>query len=369
MNAGGTERQIVQMAELMRQSGNEVQLAVLRGTEWLNLETSSLPVHFAGFRSLSRPDGWAALLELVRWMRRQRFDILQTFFVESNLLGPWLGRLARIPVVLGSRRNMNYWMSGRTALFQSFSNKLATRLVANCEAVKKVIAQTERTSLGKIDVIYNGVDLSAFTADAAERERVRRKFGITEAQVLVGSISTLRPIKGVTTLIEAAAIVITQQPSARFLLVGDGPLRPQLEEMVTATGLRDHVFFAGSQNDVTRYLRAFDIAVLASESEGFSNSVLEYVAMGLPSVVTDVGGNKEALGDGGLLVPPKDAPALAKALLRLITDQDTRRRMSDAGLAHANRFSLENAKHNLNAYYHSLIKDQLKPFGGTGHPS
>ena len=357
MNAGGTERQIVQMAELMRQSGNEVQLAVLRGTEWLSPETSSLPLHFAGFRSLSRPGGWAALLKLVRWMHREKFDILQTFFVESNLLGPWLGKLAGIPVVLGSRRNMNYWMSARTALFQSFSNKLATRLVANCEAVKQVIAQTERTSPGKIDVIYNGVDLSSFTADAAERERVRREFGITEAQVLVGSISTLRRIKGVATLIQAAAIVTAQQPSARFLLVGDGPLRQELEEMVGAKGLRDRVSFAGSQNDVRRYLRAFDIAVLASESEGFSNSVLEYVAMGLPSVVTDVGGNKEALGDSGLLVPPKDAPALAEALLRLITDQDARKRMSEAGLVHANKFSLENAKHNLNTYYHGLIKD------------
>ena len=355
LTAGGTERQILQMAQLVRSAGYTVQICVWRRTQWLTEETAGVPVYFAGLEGFSELSGWRALFRLISWMRSQQFDILQTFFVESNLLGPWMGKLAGIPIILGSRRNLNYWMTPRMAFFQRISNRLNTRLVANCEAVKTQIVQNGMTRANKVDVIYNGVDLDALTPCAEERARVRRELGVTEHEVLIGYIATLRPVKGTECFVAAASLVHREFPSAKFGLVGDGPLRKQLEETVSRESLSGHFVFAGSQVDVRRYLLAFDIAVLASESEGFSNSILEYVAMGLPCVVTDVGGNAEAVGPGGILVPAKNPEALALALRTLLNDAPKRAEYAKQAFAHSRKFALPATQKILSDYYRRLL--------------
>lgn len=355
LTAGGTERQILQMARMMQTSGARVQLCVLRGTEWMRDEGLGIPVYWAGFTSVKHPSGLNALRKLRNWIKRQHFDVVQTFFVESNIIGPVLASFAGIPVILGSRRNLNYWMGSSSARLQRLSNHFATRLVANCEAVKQAVIVSEDADPSKIDVIYNGLDLSSFHRDSAVREQVRRELNIADEQKLIGNVSTLRPVKGTETFLQAAALIHRIRPEARFVLVGNGPLLPALREQVRSLDLENVFHFAGAQLDIARYLQAFDIAVLSSDSEGFSNSILEYMAMGLPVVATDVGGNSEALADTGKLVPAKDASALSAAIIEFLQLPALAQSIGQAAQQRAQEFDIENARRRLLQYYQELL--------------
>jgi len=354
ITAGGTERQILQMIRLLREAGMEPEVCVFRHTAWLTEDLAGCPVHNAGIGKLASVRAIPQFWRLVRWMRARRFDVVQTFFIEANILGPGLARLAGVPLILGSRRNLNYWMKPHHLILQRISNRFASRLVANCEAVRQKVAAMERFPLDRIDVIYNSIDAEHFRPDPEIRRRMRNEFQIGEEQVVIGNVSTLRPVKGVQHFVAAAALVRDRAPAARFVVIGDGPLRPAIEQQIADLQLGSVFRLLGSQEQIAPYLQAMDIAVLSSESEGFSNSILEYMAAGLPCVATDVGGNREALGDAaGAIVRPSDAGELAAAIISLITEQNRRINPAVKGIARVDAvFSLRGARAKLTDYYH-----------------
>ncbi len=351
ITAGGTERQVLQMIRLVREAGLEPQLAVMRGTGWLTEVQAGCPVEHFRISSFTSVAGLRELARLRRWVRKQRFHVLQTFFLEANLVGPVVAWLAGVPVILGSRRNMNYWMGWKLAALQRLANLFATRLVANCRAVADCIVRMEKVRASKVDVIYNGIDLEYFRPCPEQRAQMRSQLGIAEDEVLVGNVSALRPIKGVEHFVSAAAAVLQHESRARFVLVGDGPLRQQLQDQAARLGIAPRFLIAGAQEDIRPWLNACDVAVLTSESEGFSNSILEYMAMGLACVATDVGGNREVLTEGaGVLVPQCDDRALAEALLHLVRNPK-RRQMAQVARSTVARFGLPSAREALAHYY------------------
>lgn len=356
ITAGGTERQVLQMIGLMRQAGHEVQLWILRGTAWLQISPPDAAVCLWNVDSWFSASGWRGMRKLWQGLRRFRPDVVQTFFVEANVVGPILARLAGVPLVLGSRRNLNYWMGTRLRLAQSVSNLFVDRLLANGEALRAPVAAREWFAAGKIDVIHNAVESERFTPSAELREATRASLGINLADLVVGTVSAVRPVKGIDTFLEAAAKVAKQLPGARFLLVGDGPLLPEMRRLSATLGIEERVIFAGAQADVRPYLNAMDVAVLASDSEGFSNSLLEYMSAGLPAVATDVGGNREALGNAGVIVPARDAEKLARAILALSGDAAQREALAAAALARARLFSLDSTREKLHRYYSSHVE-------------
>lgn len=355
ITAGGTERQVLQIIRLMKDAGAQPQLCLLRGGAWLTEETAGCPVTVCGFHSFWHPPSLVRLAKLVRWMRARRFDIVQTFFVEANVIGPWLAKLASVPVVLGSRRNLNYWMSARTARLQAWSNRLTTRLVANCEAVKQTIVEMERTPPEKVDVIYNGVDTRAFAPDPAARALARRGLELADDTVAVGAVASLLPQKGVAEFVQAAAGVLATESKACFLVAGDGPLRAELQQTISQLGIQHACRLLGAQENVRAFLQALDIAVLPSRSEGFSNSILEYLAAGLPCIATSVGGNVELLAGTGILVPPASPAELAVAIRQLVGDAACRQAMADASLRRAQDFDLARTQAVLRDYYTALL--------------
>src|SRR5579859_4207018 len=138
---GGSERQILQLIHFLRENGELAELALLRNTRWLTEKQAGCPITFWDVQSLSSASGIRKLAALRHWIRSRQFDVVLTMFWEANLVGPILARLAGVPVVIGCRRNLNYWMSGTTAHLQRVSNLFASRLFANCEAVKAVVAR------------------------------------------------------------------------------------------------------------------------------------------------------------------------------------------------------------------------------------
>lgn len=351
---GGTERQVLQLIGLARRLGYDPRLAVLRGTNWLTNEQAGCPIYCADAGSLLRPSAWSACRKLVRWMRSERIVLVQTFFVECNILGPWLARMSGVPVVIGSRRNLNEWMGLATRQIQRLANVSADCILANSMIAAATIQISERVPQRKLQVAYNGIDLAKFSQLDRLRTQARQMLGVGEDEILVGNISCMRPVKGIPQFIDAARLALKQEPSMRFVVVGDGEQYGLVQERIRQYGLEDRIHLTGMQTNVLPYLAAMDIGVLSSLAEGFSNSLLEYMASGLPSIATDVGGNSEALRDTGFLVPPNDPEALAEAILRLRIPA-VRQRMGFAARQRVERFSLARAEKRMEEIYGKLL--------------
>lgn len=345
ITAGGTERQLLQLVSIASLNGLKPTVCVLRGTRWLTEEIAGCPVMHFDVASVRSVRGICQLVRLARWAGKQHFQILQTFFAESNLLGPWIAKLSGIPIVLGTRRNLGHAMDDAphgAARLQWISNFLVDEILANAKAVARKTAAAERFSAHKIRVVYNGIDLAAFQPDADMRAEMRAHLGVGESEVLVGNVSGLRAIKGVELFVEAAAMAVHTAPQMKFVLVGEGEMRPALEAAIARLRLEGIFRLAGAAENVRPYLAAMDITVLCSSAEGFSNSLLEYMAAGLPTITTEVGGNREALGNAGILIPPNNAKALSDAMLMLL-DPQARARLAAKATARAQQFDLKRA--------------------------
>lgn len=364
LDGGGTERQVLQLIRLARRLGYDPRIAVLRGTEWLTEDIAGCPVYLAGANSLFRPSGWRACLSLARWMRRERIVLVQTFFIECNILGPWLARFAGVPVVVGSRRNLNQWQDRTRWIgpiicrLQRLANRFVDCIVANSEVVVDAMVRTEQVDPGKMRMAYNGIDLTRFSALDRLRPAARAQLGLAPGEILVGNISCMRRVKGLLQFVDAARIALQTDPNLRFLIVGDGPEQQAIQSRIQEHGIGKNIYLAGPQTDVFPFLAAMDIGVLSSLAEGFSNSLLEYMAAGLPAVATEVGGNREALAETGLLVPPDDPAALAKAILEL-RDPDRRRQFGSAARVRVERFSLARAEQRMEELYGELLRDKI----------
>jgi glycosyltransferase involved in cell wall biosynthesis len=231
----------------------------------------------------------------------------------------------------------------RRRLLIAAAGRWAARVVAVSGAVRDAWTAAG-LSPERVVVVPNGVDLAEGRAapGAAERRAVRRELGVAEGTPLVATVSVLRPGKGLEVLVAAAPAVLAAHPRARFAVVGDGPARPELEARTAAGGVGEALAWTGFRRDVPALLAAADLFVLPSLDDAFPTAILEAMAAGLPVVATRAGGIPEIVDDGatGLLVPPGDAAALARAVSALLADPAARRALGEAGRRRAGeRFS------------------------------
>jgi len=184
---------------------------------------------------------------------------------------------------------------------------------------------------GKLCTIPNGIDLTAFAN--MDRARARRELGLPENAPVVGMVGRLAAQKGPLAFLRAAALVGRRFPDARFVLIGDGPLRGDVERLAAELAVTDRIVLAGHRADAPMLTQAFDVAVVASLSEGSSLTAMEAMAWGVPVVGTAVGGVREVVVDGetGVLVPPGDAQALGHTITALLSDPQRARELGEAG--------------------------------------
>jgi len=218
------------------------------------------------------------------------------------------------------------------------------RVIAPSDYVKARLVR-EGVSAKKVITIHNGVNLQKFRAGAVT-EDMRAKYGIAPDTVLIASISQLIPEKGIDYLIEAAALTLKRGTDVSFIHVGDGPYAAEYKSKIERLGLQKRFVFAGLLNlpEVGAILRQSDVFTLpCTWGEAFSLVILEALATGKPAIVTDAGGNVEAVEDGrnGFVVPPRDATALAAAITTLHDDPQMRRAMGEESVRRSSYFSLE----------------------------
>jgi L-malate glycosyltransferase len=359
-SAGGTEGQLLALIKNLDRAKFAPTLCILRSSAWMDKEFDLCPLYHVGINSFKNPLSILQLAKFARFLKNNRFDIVQTHFNDSNKAGIIAARLAGIPTVISSRRNQGYWHNRFELTALKFLNRHVDLFIANSYSTKQWAIDAEGIPASKITVIYNAVNLERFQNICPEvRANYRSKLGIPQDAFVVGIVANLRPVKRIDIFIRAARRVKEQLPHAKFIVIGgtsDSAMEDKLKGLVAEHGLEGELQFLGIRHDVENLLKTMDVAVLTSESESFSNSVVEYLASGLPVVSTDVGGAREAIvnGNNGYIVPVNDFQEIAAKILAISRDHAMTSR-SDKGLQRIKElFSLDTIINQYEELYSSL---------------
>ena len=253
-------------------------------------------------------------------------------------LGAGAARGGRAPALVASRR-VDFHLKGNS--FSRWKYRQVDCFIAASEAIRRMLV-ADGVPAGQTVTVHEGIDVGHVLA--APAVNVHEAFWLPHHAPVVGNVAALVPHKGQRYLVEAAQLVVREIPDARFVVLGEGELREHLEKQVHDHHLEKHVLLPGFRTDVIGCIKAFDVFVLSSVTEGLGTSLLDAMACSRAIVATEAGGIPEIVEDGvnGLLVPPRDAAALARAIVALLSDETLRRRLGEAGFARVNeRFTVE----------------------------
>jgi L-malate glycosyltransferase len=353
LETGGTERQFVEVARSLRNDGLRVQLGCLikKGSflEGLgDIYQSPLGGSLYGLRSLQ--SRW----QLMRHLRKSDVAVAHSFDFYANLMLIPAAWLARVPVV-GSHRQLGDLLTPNQFRAQLAMFRLCDRVACNSRAAADRLAQAGLPER-KLVVVGNGLPASAF---AETIPALPRREGILR----VGMIARMNAAyKNHRIFLRAAARVRQKFSNLEIVLVGDGPLRQELEREAAELGLQDSVIFLGDRRDIPATLACMDVSVVPSASESLSNVMLESMAAGIPVVASAVGGNVELAGDGrAVLVPPGDEEALAAGLEKLLADQELRSQMRRRSRQFAQEnFSMERVRRQYARVYADVLASRGK---------
>jgi glycosyltransferase involved in cell wall biosynthesis len=244
----------------------------------------------------------------------------------------------RQPVLVASRR-VDFHLKGNS--FSRWKYRQVDCFIAASEAIRQMLVG-DGVAADRTVTVHEGIDVEH--VQAAPEVNVHEACFLPHGAPVVGNVAALVPHKGQRYLIEAAHLVVQQVPDARFIILGEGELREPLEKQVHEHHLEKHVILPGFRTDVLGCIKGFDLFVMSSVTEGLGTSLLDAMAAARPIVATTAGGIPEIVEDGvnGLLVPPRDARALADAIVRALKDPALRRTMGDAGFARVTeRFTVD----------------------------
>jgi glycosyltransferase involved in cell wall biosynthesis len=353
---GGTEQQIAKLIAALDPAYFAVELYFLRPSRGLTADDFPCPVHVAARGTPGHGSRWATLRGLAALFKVQRPHIVQTFFRDATYYGTVAARMAHVPRVVIARRNFGHWKTAADRWALKVINRLAHAWQCNSRAVWESLKNSEGVPPERIEILPNAIDLDKFSPPTSEaRLEARRQLGLPLDGPVFVSVATLFPVKDPQTLVEAAALVRATLSDAQFLLVGEGPLRGALSQRIEELGLGETVWLLGAQADVRPYLAAADIGLLTSRSEGSSNSLLEYMAMGLPAIVSDLPGNRELVEQE--FFDPGDARDLADKIVKMWSNPELRGRMRLEYRRRALSFGFEAFARRAQSYYPSLVAE------------
>jgi glycosyltransferase involved in cell wall biosynthesis len=330
LNLGGTEKILFEITKRLDKNKFIPVIFGLKG--WgiyaEQMANVGIEVHAMGvsrFGTAGFPFLWlSAIAKMAGYARANGIGLIHSFLFQGNLAGRIVSRLSgRIPVVSSIRviEEEKKWQ----LTVEKFFSKTSAVITANSLALKEFLVNNRVADASKIEVIYNGIDVSHLPAP--DRDWLEGEFSLGKNDFVFVTAGRLHRQKGLRYLIEATAVLTGSNPGARCVIVGDGPERAALSDKCRSLGLTESgkVIFAGKREptETLRIMASSDAFVLASEWEGTPNAVLEAMALGKPVVATGVGGTVELIENGkdGLLVPPRDAAALSNAMAMIISDR------------------------------------------------
>ena len=273
------------------------------------------------------------IFKLFFLIKRERPDILQSFLFFDNILARVVGKITKVSMIISGQRNTEIYRTGLRNFLDKITLPLADLVVSNSQAGKKLLIEREKFTENNIKVIHNGIALTGNKASGA----------CHKASIEIGFVGSLTKQKGVKYLLES--IVKLKNKDLKLVLIGDGKERVELEKQAKRLGIADKVEFKGRVESAWWHMKDFTVFVLPSLWEGAPNVILEAMALGLPVIATNVGGNPELIKDEetGFLVESKNSQALAKKI-RYVLDlsEEERRKIGDrAQKAVEMKFSFE----------------------------
>jgi len=351
---GGGERIVLQIASLLSHYGFRASIL----TFYIHPECSALdsppcPIYLLPLQRTYDLTALRSALDLKAFLRQQQIQLVQTFFESSDLWAGLVTKTTSDAKLIWSRRDMGILRAQKHRLAYRLLARLPDAIFAVSEQVRRHTIEVDCVEPGRIETIYNGLDLSGWNGTSILEENSRI--------IVITTVGNIRRVKGHDLLIRAAALIVPQFPNVTFSIAGE-VLEPdyfeELQALARNLNLSNQFHFIGGVTGLRHHLSMADIFVLPSRSEGFSNAIIEAMAASLPVVATDVGGNAEAVKDGvsGYLVPPEDPARLAAAILQLLANPSQAKSMGAAGRSIvAERFTIEAMMKRIVRTYEKLL--------------
>jgi len=337
--SAGTEGQMLHLINGLDRRRFRPVLLVFRDSEYLQQNGFPCEYHVLGRTRLFSPATWAELWKMARKFRASGVRVAHVFFNDPSVICPPIFRLNGIRTII-SRRDMGYWYTPAYRAMLAISGRFVSVAITNSDAVRQVTLKAEPFGLSQVHVVYNGYDANGLTSGLpADLFNLRHE---NPRSLFVGMVANIRPIKRMDDAIKAISMLDDKGHDVHLILIGDGD-QVELRSLATENEVSEKIHFLGPRTDVKACLQALDIGVLCSESEGFSNAIVEYMQAGLPVVCSDVGGNPEAVlhGETGYLYPCGNVSELAN-YLQVLSSCELRQRIGDNAFRRARKcFSME----------------------------
>ncbi|MGD9489363.1 MAG: glycosyltransferase [Calditrichaceae bacterium] len=338
INIGGTENQLLTLVKGIDRDGFEPHIICLRSTPALKNIKFDVKIKILGMRKILSLNGVRKLIECALYVKKHKLNIVQVFFFDATLVGVLASKLAGVEQIIASRRDLGYWITPMLKRSLNFLDHFTDHYIVNSLAISKYLQKDENINPAKIKIIYNGMTINQKSQEFLDIKNTL----FNKKSFVVGLVANLnRSVKRPDVFVDAAIFVCRKVENIEFVIIGDGYLRMGLEEKVSISGLKDKIHFTGQTENVAGYLKKMDLGVLTSDSEGFSNTLIEYMAAGLPIVATDIEANRELLNEGenGALFKAGEPETLAEKILELYASPGLRQKYSSNNLKKALEFS------------------------------
>ena len=372
---GGAQENTMLTADLMNKGvvGNgRYQVAIVSGPQTgpegsliEEVRTRGIPLTIMPelLREVSPVNDLKALLKLTKMMRDGRYHIVHTHSSKAGVLGRVAAKLAGVPVIVHTVHGWSFHehMSPRQLRLYVTLEKIGdwcgdTAVVVAAKDRDKGLTQGIK-NVANYTLIRSGIELERFGHPQIPPAQMRQQLGIPADVPVVGSVTRLSAQKAPLDLVAAFAHIQRQQPDTWFVIVGDGPLRQEVEQALVVAGIADRVILTGLRRDVPELMVTFDVFVLSSLWEGLPRVLPQAMASGLPIVCTQADGSAEAVveGENGFLVAKGQPEALAEKVAILLANGELRRRMGENGRHYAHSFGAAKMVADLDALYQSLL--------------
>ena len=356
---GGTELQLVEQINRLSKKGFHQEIFCL----YKSPEQDKIPIQckisILDIRKLLSLNCLKKIVWLGRYLNKKSFDIVQTYFFDSTVVGTLSGKIALKPKIFCCRRDLGFWYTPRLLFYLRFINFLSDKILVNSTAVKESVERTEMINPKKIKIIPNGIDINSFEYSESTKKKNRIEFGIEPGKICVGTLTNMsRKVKRVDLFVYAAAWVLNYSKEYRFLVLGDGRYKKDLIDLTCRLGVDKYITFLGRDVPKDKVLSAMDIGVMSSDSEGFSNAIMEYMATGLPVIATAVGGNFDLVKDkvNGYLTKPGDYLSIGQCILKIENEDKNRIEFGRNGRDFIKHFDWDNVIDRTITYYLEQIK-------------
>lgn len=361
---GGAEKILYHTATGMDCNRYEISVCSLKkkGVIAEELAKRGIEVHCLHMANKEGFIGWfssaMALFKLLPYLRSLRPEIVHSFLFRANILARIAGFLAGVPIVISSIRVM-----GGEKRYYHYLERITSFMVNHyltvSESVKKYVIQNSKIPVKKISVIYNGMDIKR--DHYLQEHEVKKPFAIEDGDRILVTVGRLHKQKGHCFLFQAVSKIQKEISSVKLIVVGEGEEGNNLKNLAESLDLTDNIIFAGLRDDVEKILPMAEIFVLPSLWEGMPNVLLEAMNAGNPVIATKVGGIPELVlhGKTGILVPPNDSNALAKAIVNLLHHKLQAKKMGEAGRTRVEEhFTISKTVVETESIYQKLLKEK-----------